>query len=56
MGLQIMTFNDYDTLYLNDGEVVSVEREANSNKNPGIFDLVDTYNLPALKNNLKNPT
>lgn len=50
------SYNDYDTLYLNDGEVVSAEREANSYKNPGIFDLVDTYNLPALKNNLKNPT
>lgn len=50
------SYNDPDTLYLNDGEVVSAEKDANGYKNPGIFDLVDTYNLPALKNNLKNPT
>lgn len=49
-------YKNLDNMYLNDGEIFSNEFNENGTpKTPGIFDLVDSKNLPALRNNIKNP-
>lgn len=49
-------YRNESDLYLNPGEVVSTDVVNGRYLNPGIFDLVDTYDLPSLISNLKNPS
>lgn len=48
-------YNNENNMYLNPGEVISTEMVGDRYLNPGIFDLVDTHDLPSLISNLKNP-
>ena len=50
------SYNDENKLYLTPQEIVSSKFNGENLADLGIFDLINIYNLPALKNNIKNPS